>query len=83
MKPYNQYTSPLQNFRATLIPEHLIGCDFIYNVYNLNTNLRVGQLDASDSSFRPTDTQSSLSPNQLRELAGWFDSINKSVAAFV
>jgi hypothetical protein len=75
MKPYSQFTSTLNTFRATLIDESVIGCDFMFNVYNLNTNLIVCRLDGSDGSIRPLSTEESISANELRELAALCTSV--------
>lgn len=83
MKPYEQFTSNQNNYRATLIPEHVIGCDFMYHVYNLNTNLKVGTLDGSEGTLRPQDTDSSLSSSQLKELAALCDKVEKALSEFV
>jgi len=69
MKPYHQFTSGLNNFRATLIDKSVIGCDFMFNIYNLNTNLLIGRIDGSDGSIRPLSTSESITPNELRDLA--------------
>lgn len=82
MSPYQQFTSPFNNFRATLIPVHVIGCDFMFHVYNLNTNLKVGTLDGWNGTLRPQDTQSSLSAAQLKELAKLCELVEKGCAVF-
>ena len=83
MSPYNQFTSRQNNFRATLIPVHVIGCDFMFHVYNLNTNLKVGTLDGNDGTLRPQDTDSSLSSNQLKELATLCEKVQAGCEAYV
>lgn len=83
MKPYNQFTSGLQNFRATLIDENNIGCDFVFNIYDLNTNLRVGRYDASMESFTAFGCDTSQTANQLRELASLCNKVKDGCLLFM
>lgn len=57
-------------FTAKLIPKHLIGADYCYDVYNRNTNLKIGMIEGETGDFRPSAFGDyTIGIRQLRELS--------------
>lgn len=68
-KDYYQFTSGLQNFVATLVPEHIIGCNFMFQVVKLTTGETIARIDGSEGTLKPLTVDNYFTPNELKELA--------------
>lgn len=49
--------------------------DYLFDVYNVKTNLRVGVADLESATFRPIGTDSTLTVMQLRDIANTLEAL--------
>jgi hypothetical protein len=75
MNPNTQFTSKLNTFRATEIDSNIIGCDGIYQVFHLNTNICVGKIYGDTGEISFNNAGEPINWKELKELAELTNSI--------